>query len=99
MRHTESWRSYSRACSGVRLSIDHMHEERADQDDKKLTLLTPLLPTRADTELRSPAGEPRYGSFLRLTAGVASSVFLTTFWHVEQTMTQLLSRDETRQSR
>lgn len=36
--------------------------------------------------LLSIVGEPGYISFLRFTAGVASSVFLRTFWHFVQTI-------------
>ena len=36
------------------------------------------------------AGEPKYISLLRFTFGVASSVFFRNFWHLVQTMLDLV---------
>lgn len=42
-----------------------------------------------DLHLSLEAGEPKYKSFLRLTPGVASSVFFCDFWHLAQTILYL----------
>lgn len=37
----------------------------------------------------STVGDPRYISFLRLTPGVASSVFFNVFWHLTHTILEV----------
>ena len=43
-----------------------------------------------DLLLSLEAGEPKYKSLLRFTPGVASSVFFCNFWHLVQTIFDLI---------
>lgn len=50
----------------------------------------PLVPKVAEDLLGSLlADDPWYMSFLRLTPGVASSVFFKPFWHLAQTILEV----------
>lgn len=75
MPRRDSLRLCLEACSiGGPIEVSYAWWSR-DLSLVKLTLLTPL----EGALLFSAVGEPRYISFLRLTPGVASSVFLRTF--------------------
>jgi hypothetical protein len=74
-------------CSEVCSVIEGVHVSRRIGEAEGLDWVRPALLTPLVAALVfSAVGDPKYISFLRLTPGVASSVFLSVFWHFEQTI-------------
>lgn len=64
-----------------------LHNSTRTHEAAQLTFAMPeALDVVEDLFLSLEPGEPKYKSFFRFTAGVASSAFFCVFWHLAQTI-------------